>query len=133
MRTLAEAGRVLGALEEQVMAVFWISGPLTVREVCSRLKKRPRLAYTTVMTTTDQDVNAAEIEVRLVMKDRSKEELLTAIRREPLPPRDGGHHCAADLPPHRPHALGGPGLRLRSSSSATSSRSSAPRRRTSGG
>lgn len=54
MRTLSEAGRVLGALEERVMEVFWHAGPLAVREVCRRLKTRPPLAYTTVMTTTDR-------------------------------------------------------------------------------
>jgi len=54
MRTLAQAGRVLGALEERVMEVFWRTGPLAVREVCQRLKNNPALAYTTVMTTTDR-------------------------------------------------------------------------------
>lgn len=54
MRTLAQAGRVLGALEERVMEVFWRTGPLAVREVCRRLKTHPPLAYTTVMTTTDR-------------------------------------------------------------------------------
>lgn len=36
------------------MEVFWRSGPLSVREVCRRLRSRPPLAYTTVMTTTDR-------------------------------------------------------------------------------
>src|SRR3990172_1725101 len=54
MRTLAQAGRVLGPLEERVMEVFWSAGPLAVREVCWRLKSKPPLAYTTVMTTTDR-------------------------------------------------------------------------------
>jgi predicted transcriptional regulator len=54
MRTLAEAGRVLGALEQRVMEVFWAAGSLTVRQVGERLEGRPALAYTTVMTTTDR-------------------------------------------------------------------------------
>ena len=54
MRTFSEAGRVLGALEERVMEVLWDGGPLGVREVGRRLKGRPALAYTTVMTTLDR-------------------------------------------------------------------------------
>lgn len=54
MRTLAQAGRVLGALEDRVMEVFWHAGPLAVRDVCRRLKSKSPLAYTTVMTTSDR-------------------------------------------------------------------------------
>lgn len=54
MRTFSQAGRVLGALEERVMDVLWKAGPLAVREVSRRLKARPALAYTTVMTTLDR-------------------------------------------------------------------------------
>jgi predicted transcriptional regulator len=54
MRSFSEAGRVLGALEERVMEVLWSAGPLAVREVGRRLKTRPALAYTTVMTTLDR-------------------------------------------------------------------------------
>ncbi len=54
MRTFAEAGRVLGALEERVMEVLWkYDGPLSVREVGRNLGRK-RLAHTTVMTTLDR-------------------------------------------------------------------------------
>lgn len=54
MRTIAEAGRVLGTLEERVMASVWnASAPVSVREVVDRLG-RPRLAYTTILTTMDR-------------------------------------------------------------------------------
>jgi len=53
MRTFAEAGRVLGTLEQRVMELFWSEpGCLSVRDASHRL--RPRLAYTTVMTTLDR-------------------------------------------------------------------------------
>lgn len=54
VRTFAEAGRVLGALEERVMDILWseAESSLAVREVWGRL--RSDLAYTTVMTTLDR-------------------------------------------------------------------------------
>jgi predicted transcriptional regulator len=55
MRSFAEAGRVLGALEERVMDVLWAGErPFSVRDVCRLLCGRPALAYTTVMTTLDR-------------------------------------------------------------------------------
>ncbi len=36
------------------MDTLWRSGALAVRDVCARLKARPALAYTTVMTTLDR-------------------------------------------------------------------------------
>lgn len=54
MRTIAEAARVLGALEERVMAVLWeAAGAQSVRDVVARLGP-PRPAYTTIMTTLDR-------------------------------------------------------------------------------
>lgn len=54
MRTFAEAGRVLGALEERVMEILWKDeGPLSVREVGRKLGRK-KLAHTTVMTTLDR-------------------------------------------------------------------------------
>lgn len=54
MRTFDHGGRYLGALEERLMEVLWRSGPLPVRDVCTQLKGKPALAYTTVMTTLDR-------------------------------------------------------------------------------
>ena len=55
MRTFSEAGRVLGALEERVMAILWrAKEPMAVRDVSRRLRGKPALAYTTVMTTLDR-------------------------------------------------------------------------------
>lgn len=55
MRTFEQAGRVLGALEERIMEIVWrSSAPVAVREVGKKLKSRPPLAYTTVMTTLDR-------------------------------------------------------------------------------
>jgi predicted transcriptional regulator len=55
MRTFAEALRVLGALEERIMEALWQARqPLSVRDVCGRLRGKPALAYTTVMTTMDR-------------------------------------------------------------------------------
>jgi predicted transcriptional regulator len=55
MRSFREAGRVLGALEERVMAILWAAKePMAVRDVCRRLRGKPALAYTTVMTTLDR-------------------------------------------------------------------------------
>jgi predicted transcriptional regulator len=45
--------RALGELEERLMTILWEEHPLSVREVCARLK-RVKLAYTTVMTTLDR-------------------------------------------------------------------------------
>ncbi|MBA3672899.1 MAG: BlaI/MecI/CopY family transcriptional regulator [Gemmatimonadaceae bacterium] len=45
--------RVLGELEERLMEIVWKEHPLSVREVCARVR-RTRLAYTTVMTTLDR-------------------------------------------------------------------------------
>jgi predicted transcriptional regulator len=55
MRSFAEAGRVLGSLEERIMDVLWAAErAVSVREVCRQLRGRPALAYTTVMTTLDR-------------------------------------------------------------------------------
>ena len=45
--------RALGELEERLMSILWEDSPLSVREVCTRVK-RSKLAYTTVMTTLDR-------------------------------------------------------------------------------
>ena len=45
--------RVLGDLEERLMEIVWKEHPLSVREVCARVR-RTKLAYTTVMTTLDR-------------------------------------------------------------------------------
>jgi predicted transcriptional regulator len=45
--------RALGELEERLMTILWHEHPLSVRDVCTRVK-RSRLAYTTVMTTLDR-------------------------------------------------------------------------------
>jgi predicted transcriptional regulator len=47
-------GHVLGPLEERLMDVVWAGGPLTVREVCGRLRGHGTPVYTTVMTTLDR-------------------------------------------------------------------------------
>ncbi|NVB80705.1 MAG: BlaI/MecI/CopY family transcriptional regulator [Kofleriaceae bacterium] len=47
------AMRALGELEERLMSILWDESPLSVRDVCARLK-RTKLAYTTVMTTLDR-------------------------------------------------------------------------------
>lgn len=44
----------LGELEAAVMAILWADGPLVVRDVHARLRRRPALAYTTVMTVLDR-------------------------------------------------------------------------------
>lgn len=54
MRTFDHGGRFLGSLEERIMEVLWAAGPSAVREVCAKLKGKPPLAYTTVMTTLDR-------------------------------------------------------------------------------
>lgn len=45
--------RALGELEERLMTIMWEESPLSVRDVCTRVK-RSKLAYTTVMTTLDR-------------------------------------------------------------------------------
>ena len=47
------AMRALGELEERLMTILWDESPLSVRDVCVRVK-RSKLAYTTVMTTLDR-------------------------------------------------------------------------------
>jgi predicted transcriptional regulator len=45
----------LGELEADVLSALWSSAsPLSVREVLSRVKRRPPLAYTTVLTVLDR-------------------------------------------------------------------------------
>jgi len=45
----------LGELEASALDVLWAAAsPLSVRDVASRLKRRPALAYTTVMTVLDR-------------------------------------------------------------------------------
>ncbi len=51
--TSKRATRVLGDLEERLMEIMWEEHPLSVRDVCSRVR-RTKLAYTTVMTTLDR-------------------------------------------------------------------------------
>jgi predicted transcriptional regulator len=49
------APRPLGELEAAVLAALWSSSaPLSVREVLGRVKRRPPLAYTTVLTVLDR-------------------------------------------------------------------------------
>ncbi|MGE0400854.1 MAG: BlaI/MecI/CopY family transcriptional regulator [Kofleriaceae bacterium] len=50
---MARAMRALGDLEERLMTILWEESPLSVRDVCTRMK-RTKLAYTTVMTTLDR-------------------------------------------------------------------------------
>ena len=52
MRSFDDAARVLGELEQRVMQILWETHPLAVRDVKTRLGKKP--AYTTVMTTLDR-------------------------------------------------------------------------------
>lgn len=45
----------LGELEASALEVLWAApGPMPVREVASKLKRRPALAYTTVLTVLDR-------------------------------------------------------------------------------
>jgi predicted transcriptional regulator len=45
----------LGELEAAVLSALWGSGsPLSVRDVLARMKRRPALAYTTVLTVLDR-------------------------------------------------------------------------------
>ncbi len=44
-------GKALGELQTAVLSVLWESPtPLSVRDVLARVRRRPRLAYTTVLT-----------------------------------------------------------------------------------
>lgn len=45
--------RALGELEDRLMSILWDEHPLSVRDVCTRVR-RSKLAYTTVMTTLDR-------------------------------------------------------------------------------
>lgn len=52
---LASARKPLGDLEAAVLGALWDSpATLSVRDVLSRLKRRPALAYTTVLTVLDR-------------------------------------------------------------------------------
>lgn len=42
--------KILGELESEIMEVVWKIGTASVRDVLSRLAKRKKIAYTTVMT-----------------------------------------------------------------------------------
>lgn len=46
--------RHLGALQAEVMAIFWRCGSCTVREVLDQLSERREFAYTTVLTLTSR-------------------------------------------------------------------------------
>jgi predicted transcriptional regulator len=49
------APKPLGELETAVLSALWDSpSPLSVREVLGRVKRRPSLAYTTVLTVLDR-------------------------------------------------------------------------------
>jgi predicted transcriptional regulator len=49
----SRAMRALGELEDRLMSILWDEHPLSVRDVCTRVR-RSKLAYTTVMTTLDR-------------------------------------------------------------------------------
>jgi predicted transcriptional regulator len=52
---LSARQRSLGELETSILEALWRSSdPLSVREVGSALRRRPALAYTTVMTVLDR-------------------------------------------------------------------------------
>lgn len=45
----------LGPLEASIVEIVWSSGkPLSVREVYEKIKRKKKIAYTTVMTTMDR-------------------------------------------------------------------------------
>ncbi len=45
----------LGELESAVLSTLWDHGaPLSVRDVLARLRRKPALAYTTVLTVLDR-------------------------------------------------------------------------------
>lgn len=46
--------RVFGELEREVMDIVWSKKTITVREVYETIKKKRRIAYTTVMTIMDR-------------------------------------------------------------------------------
>lgn len=46
----ANSIKILGELESEIMETAWKIGPASVRDVLSRLAKRKKIAYTTVMT-----------------------------------------------------------------------------------
>jgi len=46
--------RILGDLEKEVMELLWSKKAATVREIFESIKKRKRIAYTTVMTIMDR-------------------------------------------------------------------------------
>ncbi|MEW5851132.1 MAG: BlaI/MecI/CopY family transcriptional regulator [Myxococcota bacterium] len=46
--------RLLGDLETEVMTVLWSYGPLSVRDVHAAIRRKPALAYTTVLTVLDR-------------------------------------------------------------------------------
>lgn len=46
--------RYLGALQAEVMAIFWRRGSCTVRELLDELNERHAFAYTTVLTLTSR-------------------------------------------------------------------------------
>lgn len=51
-------GRVLGALEATIMGVVWdAAGPVTIRDVTSRLQRRRPWAFNTVMTVMNRLVD----------------------------------------------------------------------------
>ncbi len=95
---------------------------------CSRVPEVTSTARRTGRAELDehvQGVESAEIDVRLEMKDRPKDEVLAEIRRTNIAAaRDERHDRPADLPSHRPHAVGharecrGEDLRRRSSVAA---------------
>lgn len=58
--------KVLGPLEEMVMASLWERGPSTVADVQASLKRRRDLAYTTVLTILGRLVKKGLLERTLV-------------------------------------------------------------------
>jgi BlaI family transcriptional regulator, penicillinase repressor len=82
----------LGPTETEVMEALWAHGPLTVREVHTVIKKRRKIAYTTVLTLssrmeekgliTRHTTGAAYNGVRLLTPVITRVELLTQTVRE---------------------------------------------------
>ena len=50
----ADGPRPLGDLEHAVMTVLWDEAPRSVRDVLAAIRRRPPLAYTTVMTVLER-------------------------------------------------------------------------------
>ena len=50
MRHKKKTIRILGKLETEIMEAVWKLGNVSVREVLNNLKKRKKIAYTTIMT-----------------------------------------------------------------------------------